>query len=107
MKYHSPESLNGNVFVFNLQSYFKSGTYANVKHKFSLFRCKILLFSNVYKITCAILWIPGMYVNFALRGFLNVNDRQLAVNEHQCFLCGLWCAMFVNGFPQHSWETGH
>ena len=48
-----------------------------------------------------------MYVNFALRGVLNVNDRQLAVNERLWFLCGLWCAMFVNGFPQHSWETGH
>ena len=30
---------------------------------------------------------------FALRAVFNVNVRQLAVNEHQCFLCALWCAM--------------
>ena len=45
----------------------------------------------------------------ASRGF-DVNDRQLAVNGRkcflacfarygrQCFLCGVWCAMVVNGF---------
>ena len=37
---------------------------------------------------------------FALRAVFNVNVRQLAVNERQCFLCGLWCAMFVNGFAR-------
>ena len=34
------------------------------------------------------------YLRFAR--FFNVNVRQLAVNERQCFLCGLWCAMSVN-----------
>ena len=35
------------------------------------------------------------YLRFAR--FFNVNVRQLAVNERQCFLCGLWFAMSVNG----------
>ena len=35
------------------------------------------------------------YLRFA--GDFHVNGRQLAVNERQCFLCGLWCAMSVNG----------
>ena len=35
--------------------------------------------------------------SFALRTVFNVNVRQLAVNERQCFLCGLWCAISVNG----------
>ena len=45
------------------------------------------------------MWVFALargFLRFA-RGF-NVNDRQLAVNERQCFLCGLWCAMSVNGF---------
>ena len=40
----------------------------------------------------------GVYLCFAR--FFNVNVRQLAVNDRQCFLCGLWrmgCAMSVNG----------
>ena len=35
--------------------------------------------------------------SFALRAVFNVNVRQLAVNERQCFLRGLWCAISVNG----------
>ena len=35
------------------------------------------------------------YLRFA--GDFHVNGRQLAVNERQCFLCGLWCVMSVNG----------
>ncbi len=35
------------------------------------------------------------YLRFAR--FFNVNVRQWAVNERQCFLCGPWCAMSVNG----------
>ena len=38
------------------------------------------------------------YLRFAR--FFNVNVRQLAVNERQCFLCGLWCAMSVNGLAR-------
>ena len=37
----------------------------------------------------------GVYLRFAR--FFNVNVRQLAVNDRQCFLCGLWRAMSVNG----------
>ena len=37
----------------------------------------------------------GVYLRFAR--FFNVNVRQLAVNDRQCFLYALWCAMSVNG----------
>ena len=39
----------------------------------------------------------------ALRAVFNVNVRQLAVNERQCFLCGLWWTMFVNGVLRTLW----
>ena len=44
------------------------------------------------------------YLRFAR--FFNVNVRQLAVNERQCFLCGLWCEMVVNGFSTASCGNG-
>ena len=34
---------------------------------------------------------------FALRAVFNINVRQLAVNERQCFPCGLWWAMVGYG----------
>ena len=37
----------------------------------------------------------GVYLRFAR--FFNVNVRKLAVNDRQCFLYALWCAMSVNG----------
>ena len=51
-------------------------------------RKQVALFCKCWRLLA---WI------FALRAVFNVNVRQLAVNERQCFLYGLWCAMSVNG----------
>ena len=53
----------------------------------------------------ALLWVLRGFSTwiFALRAVFNVNVRQLAVNERQCFLCGLWWTMFVNGVLRTLW----
>ena len=58
---------------------------------------------NIKKQLAHFRWFWGLHTwIFALRAVFNVNARQLAVNERQCFLCGLWCAMFVNVFATAS-----
>ena len=62
----------------------------------------ILFLSHIPRVPLRLPWAYGvrhvLTWILALRAVFNVNVRQLAVNERQCFLCGLWCAMSVNGF---------
>ena len=44
-----------------------------------------------------LLWVFALALVLRFARFFNVNGRQLAVNERQCFLCELWHAMSVNG----------
>ena len=90
-------------YGFNVQIYAFSLIWANLQKNFRSFHGVILAFvpyCNLWGVLNSV--SAGDFVRGYLRfaRFFNVNVRQWAVNERQCFLCGQWCAMSVNGLAR-------